>query len=131
MLGLEVVTGPCRGEVGTKDGESGVFGAERAGVDTSHGRRLSAGGTDARADFEGIPEDAGPLRLGGGLILDARLGEAGGLERFRVSGVKPGLVGDDGAAPFRARGLGLEGLGKTGSAGTGGISSSSSSSLSF
>lgn len=129
-VGLEVGTGPCGGEVKTKDGEGGVLGDEMAGIDVSQERGLNVGGTDAGVDFEGIPEDVSPTRVGGGLILDARLGEEGGLERFRVNGLKPGLVGDEGA-PFRARGLGLEGLGKTGSAGTGGISSSSSSSLPF
>lgn len=129
-LGLEGVRGPCGGEVRTKDGERGVLGDEMAGMGVSQERGLGARVTDAGVDFDEIPEDVGPTRVGGGLILDARLGEVGGLERFRVNGLKPGLVGDEDAS-FRARGLGLEGLGKTGSAGTGGISSSSSSSLSF
>lgn len=129
-LGLEVDTGPCAGEDRTKDGERDVFGDETARTGESQERGLIAGVAGAGADFEGIPEDVSPTRVGGGLTLDARLGEVGGLERFRVNGLKPALVGDEGA-PFRARGLGLEGLGKTGSAGTGGISSSSSSSLSF
>lgn len=129
-LGLEVDTGPCGGEDKTKDGERGALDDEIAGTGVSQERGLSAGVTDAGVAFEGIPEEVSPTRVGGGLTLDARRGEVGGLERFRVNGLKPGLVGDEGA-PFRARGLGLEGLGKTGSAGTGGISSSSSSSLSF
>lgn len=131
MFDLEGVKGPCGGEVTTKVGERGVLGDETAGVDVSQGRDLRAEGTGASVDLEGVPEDTGPTRVGGGLILDVRLGEVGGLERFRVNGVKPGLVEDEGAAPFRARALGLEGLSKAGSAGTGGTSSLSSSSLSF
>lgn len=59
------------------------------------------------------------------------MGEVGGLEKFRVSGVNPGRVGDDDGARagLRPWDVGLEDLCNIGSAGTGGTASSSSSSL--